>query len=326
MHRGGRAGIAVALAVLSLGVRGVAIAQEAPRDPSADALIEHGVVLREQGHDDLALVEFQRAFTLDPSPRARAQLGLVEQALGHWGLAEQHLAVVLATSGDPWVEVHREVLARAAAAIAQHLGSLDVSGGPAGAEVVLDGAVAGALPLAHPLRVETGPRLLEVRLPGYYPVLRTLVIAAGATSREAVALVPLAAPGAPYAVAPPVVAPAVMPAAPPSTVQRTVSFVGFAAAGALVVTGAVGLVERESAVSAYNADSTCLGVGASQSSTCAGRISAASTWGAVSVVSFVAAGVVAAGSTALILTAPRSSARGVACRGGLGQVACELRF
>jgi hypothetical protein len=169
-----------------------AMPRSASAQPSsdADALIEKGIQLREKGHDDQALVEFRHAYALAPSPRARAQMGLAEQAVGSWVLAEQHLSEALAATADPWISSRRAVLTTAAAAIAHHLGTLVVTGPPQpNARVLLDGVDVGALPLAHPMRLETGSRLLEVRAPGFYPVVRTLDIQGGATARENVSLV-----------------------------------------------------------------------------------------------------------------------------------------
>jgi hypothetical protein len=178
---------------VSSGLLALAVATTAAGQPplGGDALIEHGIQLREQGHDDQALVEFRRAYAVTPSPRARAQMGLAEQALGQWVLAEQHLREALAAESDPWIAGRRSILATAAAAVARHLGSLAVSGaGPANARVFLDGVDVGPLPLTSPVRVETGSRLLEVRAQGFYPVIRTIEITAGATARETVTLRP----------------------------------------------------------------------------------------------------------------------------------------
>jgi len=157
---------------------------------TANGLIEHGIQLREQGHDDQALIEFRKAYAISPSPRARAQMALAEQALGNWVVADQHLREALAADGDAWIASRKGVLTTAAAAIGRHLGSLEVTGtSRGGARVLLDGLDVGAFPLPRPVRVETGSRLLEVRAPGYYPVVRTLEITAGATSRETINLV-----------------------------------------------------------------------------------------------------------------------------------------
>ncbi len=297
----------------------------------ADKLIDQGIHLRQQGHDDQALTEFQRAYAITPTPRARAQIGLAEQALGQWVSAEQHVREALAARDDAWIGAHRSVLEGALTTITRHLGSLEIRGGIAGAEVLLDGARVGALPLRDAQRVEAGTRTLEVRAPGYYPISRTIIVAPGETARETVELVAEAkAPTAAGATG------TTTPAPPPpnaattepvpslgaadtnpsvGSTQRTLGWIGLGAAGAFVATGIVALVARGQQVSAYNNDPTCPGMGSpSQPAACADRESAASTWGAVSIVGFIGAGVLAATSVTLLLTAPRPSARhAVAC-------------
>jgi hypothetical protein len=305
----------------------------------ADALIERGIQLRQQGHDDQALAEFQRAYALTPTPRALAQMGLAEQALGQWVPAEQHVREALGARGDSWVDSHRSVLDGALATIAKHIGLLEIRGGMAGAEVRLDGVRIGALPIADARRVEVGTRTLEVRAPGYYPVSRTVIVTAGATSRETVDLVPESQPppGAVVGPAPPrgdgpmpdgKRPPAETATESSGSTQRTVGWVALGIAGAFAATGVVALVARSQQVSDYNSDPTCPGMAsAMQPPSCADRQSSASTWGTVALVGFVGAGVLAVTSVTLIATAPRRAAVGaVACRAGLGSLACGVVF
>jgi hypothetical protein len=183
--------LAPALALSALAFAFVATTAHAEPAADADAIIERGIQLREKGHDDQALVEFRRAYTIFPSPRARAQMALAEQAVGSWVLAEQHLTEALAADIDPWIAARKAVLKTAAAAIARHLGTVMVTG-PAqpGARVLIDGVDVGPLPLERGVRLEIGSRLLEVKAPGFYPVVRTLEIDPGGTARETVTLVP----------------------------------------------------------------------------------------------------------------------------------------
>jgi hypothetical protein len=181
---------ALALSVVSCALLAAPRAHAQP-PANADAIIEHGIQLREQGHDDQALIEFRRAYAVSPSPRARAQMGLAEQALGQWVLAEKHLREALEAEADPWISGRRVILMNAASAVAHHLGSLAVTGMARGsARVFLDGVDVGPLPLVTPVRVETGSRLLEVRAQGFYPVIRTIEVTSGSTARETVNLVP----------------------------------------------------------------------------------------------------------------------------------------
>src|SRR5689334_18859957 len=55
---------------------------------TADQLIVAAIAQRRAGHDDAALPLLQRAYARSHAPRAAAQLGFVEQALGFWAGAE----------------------------------------------------------------------------------------------------------------------------------------------------------------------------------------------------------------------------------------------
>src|SRR5690348_2231148 len=104
-------------------------------EAQAEALIRHGVSLRAAGRDDEALAEFQRANAIHSSPRAIAQIGLAEQAVGHWLDADEHVRAALAAANDPWIQHNRAALEEALGVISHRLGSLDVRGGVPGAEV-----------------------------------------------------------------------------------------------------------------------------------------------------------------------------------------------
>jgi hypothetical protein len=63
-------------------------------------------------------------------------------------------------------------------------------GGPAGAEVVVEGEVRGKLPLDKPLRVRIGTCRVDVRAPRYVTMTRSFEISAGALTRETMNLSP----------------------------------------------------------------------------------------------------------------------------------------
>jgi hypothetical protein len=168
-----------------------------------EALIKRGLELREKGEDEAALAEFRRAEALSHSGRALAQVALAEQALGHWADAEAHLGEALRHDREPWVARNLHLLQQALADIRSHLGSLELSGGPAGAEVLVNGAHAGTLPVAA-IRVPAGSVALEIRAPGHLPMSRTVIVPAGGLAREPVVLVPIPASEQPSAPPPPV--------------------------------------------------------------------------------------------------------------------------
>ncbi|MEI8259560.1 MAG: PEGA domain-containing protein, partial [Deltaproteobacteria bacterium] len=65
---------------------------------------------------------------------------------------------------------------------------LEVSGGPAGAVVFVNGQSVGTLPLRAPIHLEVGTVTLEVRQSGHYAVSRPIEVIAGRVARESVTL------------------------------------------------------------------------------------------------------------------------------------------
>jgi hypothetical protein len=153
-----------------------------------DAIIKKAVELRRQGNDRDALTELQRATSIANPPRLTAQIGLAEQALGLWVASDKHLRQALEQASDPWIKKSRRLLDESLATVDAHLGSLDVWGQPEGAEVVIDGDVAGTLPLAAPLKLQAGTVELTVRAAHFLPATRKLEISSGANVREHVVL------------------------------------------------------------------------------------------------------------------------------------------
>ena len=168
-----------ALAVL------LAVAPAAAQD--ADATIEEGLALREQGRDAEALERFRAAYESAPSARALAQIALAEQALGRFVDAEAHLVEAMELGGE-WIERNREALEGARSVLEAHLASLELTGGPAGAEVHVDGRSRGELPLDSPLRVPAGTLEVEIRADDHYPMRRTVEVRGGGLARLEVVL------------------------------------------------------------------------------------------------------------------------------------------
>lgn len=157
----------------------------------ADTLVKEGVALRRSGDDVGALNKFEQAHALEQSARTLAQIGLAEQALGRWGAADRHLRAALAGPGDAWVGKNRKSIEQALKTVEQHVGQLEIVGSPAGGEVRVDGELVGKLPLERAVAASAGSVAVEVRAPGYLPVLRSAQIAVGGVTRESFNLQPL---------------------------------------------------------------------------------------------------------------------------------------
>src|SRR5688572_21173040 len=95
---------------------------------SADELIKEGVALRRQGNDLGALQRFEQAFQIESSPRALAQIGLAEQALGRWVAAHEHLTQALDSKADAWIVKNRRAITDALAVVGEHVGRLEILG------------------------------------------------------------------------------------------------------------------------------------------------------------------------------------------------------
>jgi hypothetical protein len=281
-----------------------------------DEMIERGIQLREQGKDDEALGWFKRAYQASPTPRALAQIALAEQALGQWVPAERDLNDALAKASDDWIAKHKTALSGALATIEQHIGDLVLSGGVEGAQVSVDGAKVGTLPAPKPIRLEIGTHTLEIQHASYYPISQPVTIRSDAPARVYVDMHPRAqqdgsTPLPRDVVATTTVPPPVTTNPPPSSSspQQTIGIVVAASAGLPLILGIIGIAAHESSVADYNGDPTCPGKEVPvKPPACQSRIDAASTWSAVSVASFIGAGVLAATGVILLLTAPKSKA------------------
>src|ERR1700690_4444827 len=165
-----------------LGMLAVLVSAGQASAGDADDLIRQGVERRRQRDDVGALRLFEQAYEAGHSPRALAQIALAEQALGKWGSASEHLRQALTIKGDSWIAKNRGALTEAAARVAEHVGSIEVFGGPQGAEVRLDGAARGPLPLPRPLAAPTGSVAVDLWLGGSVVVHRTTTVRAGETT------------------------------------------------------------------------------------------------------------------------------------------------
>jgi hypothetical protein len=247
-----------------------------------------------------------------------AQIAFAELALGRWVDAEAHLTEAHSAATDPWIAEHRGLLEEAMRDVGQHVGSLDVRGNVAGAEVRVEGRRVGALPFARPVRVAAGTTTLEVGAPGYLPVRRSIVVAPASLTREAVSLLGLDVPfGTPP---PPALDDVRPPPATPHDVGATMRTLGWTAAGGALVgvgIGVAALAVRNDAVGRWN-DNACLANGRTRLENCGDEQDTAVTMGAVSVAGWVTGAALAVTSAVLFVTAPSSAGRARAGSFGCG--------
>jgi hypothetical protein len=331
------------------------------QDRSPDQLIEAGVGARRAGNDEQALVLFTQAWEAGHAPRARAQMGLAEQALGKYVEAKLHLAEALAATGDAWITGRRAALEEALAAVSARLGQLDVRSEQAGARLRINGRDAGALPLAAPLWVMPGTIAVEVSAPGFASSARTLTVTAGQLSRERFELVATAVTATPVRPPPPVEPdphPRDDDSTPPEQLRADATpvdttpveepaesggsvlpVVGWITAGVGVVGVGLGVyfyTARESAASTYNDNALCVYGDKTREERCGTFAADARSAETMMTVSLIGGGVFLAGGLVLALvgggssdTAPPAEQARVSCAPVFGSVvgaACEGRF
>ena len=181
-----------------------------------EALIAKGNDLRRAGRPGQALPYFQKAYELARTPRTTGQLGLAELAAGYPVEAAEHLAIALeAPANDPAIAKFRQMLVDALAIARSHIGELAISGSPAGAEVVVNGRVVGALPLASTVKLAASDSEVVVRAPGYGEHRESVRVAVGQRRELTVNLEKVAKPAEPTVVATPAPPPPVNPPPPP---------------------------------------------------------------------------------------------------------------
>ncbi len=321
---------------LWLGAAAPALAREPSRGPDASELevsrlVERGIELRRQGQDAQALLLFEAALEKAPeSARVRVHVATTHQALGQWLEADRYLRELLAEPGDPYVRKHRAALESARQFVDQHLGSLDIVGEPAGAEVRLSGRSIGSLPLSEPVRLPVGSYVLEVKSAGYYPVERPITITAAGLLRESVSL-------AARELAPPEPAPASSgagaPAAEASSSPRWLTWTLAGVGAAAALTTGVAVLVRENHARRWNGDE-CLAPDLTRGEVCGDELDAGRSAETVALAGGVVSGVfLAAALTSYLLEAPVEAAPGdssasaaVRCGIGWASAACGGTF
>ncbi|HEY7370604.1 MAG TPA: hypothetical protein VIF57_00390, partial [Polyangia bacterium] len=205
--RGMATGLLAGLGLL-LGLGAARAAPAGGAGADEEALIREALMMRRRGNDRAAQVELQRAYDLGHSPRAAAQLGFAEQALGMWPQAEAHVGAALRAPEDPWIHRNRATLEQSLAVIRAHVGRVEIVGGAPGAQVTINGDAVGLLPLPDAVAVSAGPVEIEVRTPGAPLETKTVNVAVGEYARVAFAAAAARAPALAQAPArPPVLTP-----------------------------------------------------------------------------------------------------------------------
>jgi hypothetical protein len=303
-------------------------------ESESDAHLWRGFELRQAGKNGAALAEFQSAWALVPSPKARAQIGLALQALGDWLGAESALEDAMGAPADPWVARYREALDGALATVRAHLAWLFVDADVSAGEVFLNGRSARALPSAGPIRIAAGVLEIEVRATGHAPERRTLEVVGGTDLHERFVLATLPAIPTPAGTS---TANPLATSAPERRASEAIAhprraamaYLALGAAGALAAGGVVAWRVREDDVAAYDDNSRCLVGDLTRAQRCGGLANASNVALGLEIGAFAAAGAAAGTGVWLLWTPSRTPASAVALGCGplgLYRITCTGRF
>jgi hypothetical protein len=324
-------------------------------NPKAEALTNQAVEMRRNGDDEGALALLLQSYALSRAPRTAGQLGLCEQALGRWAEAETYLTEALKAQDDPWVKKNRGTIEDALGFVKGHIARIEIQGDPEGAEVWVNGALAGKVPLATPVRVSAGEVEVELRAPGFVRETKTMRLEAGQyqrivlhASKQTVAAPPAPPPAAPSetttvvvnvpesragtATPPPAATVTKESEEAPSSARAALKWVAFGLGAAAIGVGVYGAAGNASGVSSFDAkcglDSTGTpksngkGIPPATNQQCASLKSDYESKSHLGIGGFVAGGVLAATGLILWLTEPEAHAHGVAalrCAPALGE-------
>ena len=230
----------------------VAGAQPAVPDPGPEASpeaqedearihFERAKELYRIGNLQGAEVELLRAQALRPSYKLHRTLGELREQMHDYAESIDSFERYLGEGADRIDEADRaDVLARVER-LRKFVGWLELHANQDGAELLIDGARFGTLPLAAPLRMNVGRHAVTVRKPGYEARTEVVDLPGGVTVRVTFDLHPVTP--SPARPPPEAVAPSLRP--PPPTDEAasrettTAAWVGFGAAGAFAVAGTV---------------------------------------------------------------------------------------
>ena len=168
---------------------GVAFADDAPASaapagaPSEAAIreasdhYEAGLALYADGEFKRAAIEFDRAYELVPNYRALYNIGQVRIQLHDYARASKALRAYLQEGGEKIDAERKKSVNDDLEMLATRTAQLAVESNEAGAEVLVDGELAGTTPLAEPLLLDTGDHRIAVHKDGFDPREETITLA-----------------------------------------------------------------------------------------------------------------------------------------------------
>lgn len=186
-----------ALTAASMLLSALPAAAQSPPSPEADSRFKRGVELYKEADYNAALIEFRRAYEIDPRYQVLYNIGETHYQLQDYANALRTLEKYLAEGGsrisaDRRAEVEKEV-----EKLKSRVGHVDLSAVEAGVEIAIDDVSAGKAPFAAPLLVSAGRRKITATKAGHPPSTQIVEIAGGDVKKISVTIADAAGPAAP---------------------------------------------------------------------------------------------------------------------------------
>lgn len=137
---------------------------------------ETGMKLYEEGDFSLALLEFERAYSLVPEHRVLFNIGQVNIQLGRYARATRSLREYLKQAGERISAERRASVLADLEMLATRTASIHVQLDVAGVEIVFDNDVVATTPMLEPVLVDAGEHRLTIRKPGYITQTRPVAL------------------------------------------------------------------------------------------------------------------------------------------------------
>lgn len=197
---------------------------------------EAGLALYADGEFKRAAIEFDRAYELVPNYRALYNIGQVRIQLHDYARASKALKAYLKEGGDKIDADRRKSVSDDLEMLATRTATLAVESNQAGAEVLVDGDLAGTTPLPEPLLLDTGDHRITVHKDGFDTREETVTLASRDSQSLRIDIQPTPAERSPVVV----VAPQAPPADRTAWIWGTWSVTAALAAGS-AITGGLGI-------------------------------------------------------------------------------------
>ena len=171
--------------VLALGARARAEDKASAAQETGNALqaarthFQKGVEYYGEGDFRAALLEFERAYVLQPTYRLLYNLGQVTYELRDYAAAERHFKTYLTDGGSEISPERREEVEQELKKLRSRVATLEINVDLSDARLFVDDRKVGSSPLGRPLRVSAGPHRVLAEHTGYPAVSKQVDVLGG---------------------------------------------------------------------------------------------------------------------------------------------------